>query len=243
MKAPIVAAVGLGLAIASAVAVGQDAPKGAAPAAPQLKDLKSQASYSLGLLVARDLKAKGADAGEIDPDLFAQGFKDAMTGGKALLADEQIRQVLQSFNQQIMAKRMEAAKGAGEKNKKEGEEFLAANKTKAGVVTLPSGLQYKVLKEGTGKTPKATDTISAHYRGTTLDGNEFDSSYKRGQPASFPVNRVIKGWTEALQLMKVGSKWQLFIPPSLAYGETPPSGSAIGPNSVLLFDVELLGVE
>jgi FKBP-type peptidyl-prolyl cis-trans isomerase FklB len=129
----------------------------------------------------------------------------------------------------------------GEKNKKEGEAFLAENKKKDGVKTLPSGLQYKVLAEGKGKTPKATDTVTVHYRGTLTDGTEFDSSYKRNQPASFPVNGVIKGWTEALQLMKEGSKWQLFIPASLAYGE--PGRPGIPPNSVLIFDVELISVK
>ena len=243
MKSRIVATVGLGLAVASA-AVGQDTPKGAAPAASaapaQLKDLKAKASYSLGMLMGRNLKSQSVD---VDPDVFAQGFRDALSGGKVLLTEEQVQEAMQAFQQELQSKRMEAAKAAGDKNQKEGAAFLAANKSKPGVVTLPSGLQYKVIKEGTGKIPKSTDTIQAHYRGTTLDGNEFDSSYKRGQPASFPVNGVIKGWTEALQKMKVGSKWQLFIPAELAYGPTPPPGSNIGPNSVLLFDVELLGIE
>jgi len=129
-----------------------------------------------------------------------------------------------------------------DKNQKEGEVFLAENKKKKGVITLPSGLQYQVIKEGTGKIPKATDTVTTHYRGTLIDGTEFDSSYKRGEPASFPVNGVIKGWTEALQLMKVGSKWQLFIPSNLAYGPQG-AGQAIGPNATLIFEIELLSIK
>ncbi|MFO0952879.1 MAG: FKBP-type peptidyl-prolyl cis-trans isomerase [Isosphaeraceae bacterium] len=242
MKFSFVAAtgLGLGLVLASALAVGQDAPKGTAPAASGLGDLKSKASYGLGLSLGKNLKAQSVD---IDPELLARGLKDGLTGAKPMLTDEQIQAVMQEFQQQLVAKRMEASKVAAEKNLKDGEAFLAANKAKPGVVTLPSGLQYKVVKEGTGKTPKATDTVSTHYTGTLLDGTKFDSSVDRGQPASFPVNGVIKGWTEALQLMKVGAKWQLFIPSGLAYGPNPPPGSPIGPNSVLVFDIELLGVE
>lgn len=243
MKSPIVASVALGLAIASA-AVGQDTPKvkTAAPAAAPspLKDLKAKASYGFGLVVGKNMKTQELD---LDPEVFSLGIKDALAGGKTLLTDEQVQEVMQAFQQQHAAKRMEVAKAAGGKNQKDGETFLATNKTKPGVVTLPSGLQYKEIKKGTGKTPKATDTISAHYKGTLLDGTEFDSSYKRGQPATFPVNGVIKGWTEALLRMKVGDKWQLFIPAALGYGANPPPGSNIGPNSVLVFDIELLGIE
>ncbi|GAC1474765.1 MAG: macrophage infectivity potentiator Mip [Isosphaeraceae bacterium] len=239
MKRSIAAVVGLGFTILSALAVGQDTPKkGDAPA--QLKDLKARASYSLGLNLGRSLKSNGVD---IDSEVLSRGLRDGLSGGKALMTDQEMQEVMQAFQQQIKSKQMETAKSAGEKNKKEGIAFLAANKAKPGVQTLPSGLQYKVIKEGTGKTPKATDTVSTHYRGTLLDGTEFDSSIKRGQPASFPVNQVIAGWTEALQKMKVGSKWQLFIPAELAYGASPPAGSPIGPNSVLVFDLELLGVQ
>jgi FKBP-type peptidyl-prolyl cis-trans isomerase len=244
MKFRIVAAVGLGL-IAGPAALAQQpkpaAPAAAAAAAPsELKDLKSKVSYSLGLLMGRNLKAQSV---EVDPATFAKGVGDSLAGAKPLLTDEQIQEVMQTFQQELQAKKMEQARTAGDRNQKEGEAFLAANKAKPGIVTTKSGLQYKVIKEGAGKTPKATDTISAHYKGTLLDGTEFDSSYKRGQPASFPVNGVIKGWTEALQLMKTGSKWQLFIPANLAYGAAPPPGSNIGPNSVLVFEIELLGVE
>lgn len=236
MKSRSVAVVLIGLLVVSAVAVGQDAPG----TTTELKDLKAKASYSIGIGLGKNIKNMTAD---VDVDLIAKGIKDGIAGGKMLLTDEQIAAALQSFQQQLNVKMAEAAKGAGEKNKKEGEAFLAENKKKPGVVALPSGLQYKEIKAGTGKTPKATDTVSTHYKGTLLDGTEFDSSYKRGQPASFPVNGVIPGWTEALQKMKVGSKWQLFIPSELAYGENPQPGSPIGPNSVLVFDIELLGVQ
>jgi len=239
MKSFIVAVVGL-MVVVSGAAVGQDAEKKAAPAADTsgLKDLKSKAFYGIGLGLGRNLKSAGIDA---DADLIARGIKDGLSGGKTLLTDEQIQQVMQEFQQEIVARKMEENKVAVEKNKKEGDAFLAANKSKPGVVTTASGLQYKIVKPGTGAIPKATDTVTTHYKGTLIDGTEFDSSYKRGEPASFPVNGVIRGWTEALQLMKTGSKWQLYIPSDLAYG---PNGSPpkIGPNSVLVFDIELLGV-
>jgi FKBP-type peptidyl-prolyl cis-trans isomerase len=250
MKFSIVATVALGLALLSTIAVGQDTPKGkgAAPpapsAGPKLTDVKAKASYSLGAMMGRNLvnqlKSQGV---EIDAEVLALGLKDAMVGAKSLLTDAEMQSAMMALQQQAMAKQAESAKGAGAKNKADGEVFLAANKAKPGIVTLPSGLQYKVIKDGAGPSPKATDKVSVHYRGTLLDGTEFDSSFKRGQPANFPVNGVIKGWTEALQQMKVGSKWQLFIPGELAYGLTPPNGSGIGPNSVLLFEVELLGIE
>ena len=158
--------------------------------------------------------------------------------------EEESRAAQMEFQQQQQAAHMAKINEAGAKNAKEGEDFLAANGKKEGVQTLPSGLQYKILTEGTGPKPSATDTVSCNYRGTLLDGTEFDSSYKRGQPASFPVTGVIKGWTEALQLMPVGSKWQLFIPSELAYGERgadPRSG--IGPGATLIFEVELLSIQ
>jgi len=235
MKFPIVAVAGLGFVVVSTLAAGQDAAKGKGGAAPELKDLKSKASYSLGQNIGRQMKGASID---LDADMLAHGIKDALAG-RSLLADAQMQEALQAFQQQVTAKQQEAFG----KNKKEGEEFLAANKAKPGVKVLPSGLQYKVLKEGTGKTPKATDTVSTNYRGTLLDGTEFDSSYKTGKPVEFPVNGVIRGWTEALQQMKVGSKWQLFIPAEMAYGATPPPRSQIPPNSVLVFEIELLDVK
>ena len=236
MKSRSAAVVVIGLLVVSAVAVGQDAPG----TTTELKDLKAKASYSIGIGIGKNIRNMTAD---VDVDIIAKGIKDGIAGGKMLLTEEQIAAALQAYQQQLNAKMAEAAKAVGEKNKKEGEAFLAENKKKPGVVALPSGLQYKEIKAGTGKTPKATDTVSTHYKGTLIDGTEFDSSYKRGQPASFPVNGVIPGWTEALQKMKVGAKWQLFIPSELAYGENPQPGSPIGPNSVLLFDIELLGVQ
>mgnify|MGYP000474708075 CR=1 FL=1 len=200
---------------------------------------REKVGYSLGADIGRMLKQQGV---EVDPQAFAKGFADAMAGGPLALKDEEIREVLQAFQQETMAKQQEHRRAEAAANKKAADAFLAENKGKAGVVTLPSGLQYKVLTEGTGATPKETDTVTVHYRGTLLDGTEFDSSYSRGEPATFPVNGVIKGWTEALQRMRVGAKWQLFIPPELAYGERG-AGRVIGPNQALVFEVELLGIK
>jgi len=204
-----------------------------------LKDKKEKVSYSIGVDIGNTMKKQSMD---IDPDILAKGFKDAFTGGKTLMTEQEVTETLNSLRMEMMAKQQERMKEAGEKNKKEGEAFLAENKKKEGVVTLPSGLQYKVITEGTGKMPKLTDTVTVNYKGTLVDGTEFDSSYKRGQPATFPVNGVIPGWTEALQLMKEGSKWQVFIPSNLAYGERG-AGNLIAPNAVLIFDVELISVK
>jgi FKBP-type peptidyl-prolyl cis-trans isomerase FklB len=205
-----------------------------------LKTEKDKVSYAIGMNVGANFKRQGID---VDPNLFMQGIKDATSGGKTLLTEDEERAVLTQYQGELRAKMQEEAKQAAETNKKAGEEFLAANKSKEGVVTLPSGLQYKILKEGNGPKPTASDTVECNYRGTLINGTEFDSSYKRGQPAKFPVTGVIKGWTEALQLMPVGSKWQLFIPSDLAYGERGTPGGEIGPNSTLIFEVELLGIE
>lgn len=204
-----------------------------------LKDQKEKVSYIIGLDIGTNLKRQSV---EIDTDILMKGLKDALSGDKPLLSEDEIRESMNAFRQEMMKKQAEEAKKLGEKNKKEGESFLAENKGKEGVVTLPSGLQYKVMTEGAGKQPKATDTVTVNYRGTLIDGTEFDSSYKRGQPATFPVGGVIAGWTEALQLMKEGSKWQLFIPSNLAYGEKG-AGNVIGPNAVLIFEVELISVK
>lgn len=176
---------------------------------------------------------------DIDPDIFMKGFKDAFSGSKTVLTEDEMSKAMAAFKEERMKKHEEEAKKVAEKNTKEGEDFLVGNKKKEGVVTLPSGLQYKVLKEGDGPTPKETDTVTVNYRGTLVDGTEFDSSYKRNEPATFPVNGVILGWQEALKLMKVGSKWQLFVPAGLAYGERS-AGNIIGPNTALIFEVELL---
>jgi FKBP-type peptidyl-prolyl cis-trans isomerase FklB len=204
-----------------------------------LKSQKDKISYIIGMDIGRNLQKGSID---FDPDILAKGIKDALSGGKPLLTEQEIRETTAVFQKQLMAKQEEVAKKLGEKNKKEGEAFLAENKKKEWVKTLPSGLQYKVIKEGTGKKPKITDTVTTHYRGTLIDGIEFDSSYRRGKPASFPVNGVIPGWTEALQLMGEGAKWQLFVPPNLAYGERG-AGRDIGPNATLIFEIELISIQ
>ena len=169
-----------------------------------------------------------------DPAIMARGMKDGLAGGKTLLTDQEAQAAMDEVRKDAMQKQQAAGK-------KDGEDFLAANKGKEGVVTLPSGLQYKILTAGTGPKPTASDTVLCNYRGTLVNGTEFDSSYNRGQPLKFPVGGVIKGWTEALQLMPVGSKWQLFIPSDLAYGESGNQG--IPPNSALIFEVELVSIE
>ena len=204
-----------------------------------LKTDKDKVSYSIGLDIGTNFKRQSVD---LDAKALAAGIADGLSGGKPLLAEDEVRKVLAEFRQQMGAKAQQAAQQLAEKNRKEGETFLAENKKKKGVITLPSGLQYQVIKEGTGKIPKASETVTTHYRGTLIDGTEFDSSYKRNEPTSFPVNGVIKGWTEALQLMKVGSKWQLFIPASLAYGPQG-AGQLIGPNATLIFEIELLSIK
>jgi FKBP-type peptidyl-prolyl cis-trans isomerase FklB len=206
---------------------------------PALKDAKEKASYALGLNLGNTLRKQSV---EIDPNVLLQGLKDAMAGGKTLMSEDEARVALAQLQQDLRGKQEEKMKRAAETNKEEGEGFLAANKTKEGVVTLPSGLQYKVLTPGSGRKPALSDTVVCNYRGTLINGTEFDSSYKRGEPATFPVGGVIKGWTEALQLMPVGSKWQLFIPAELAYGEHG-IGTDIGPNATLIFEVEMISIQ
>jgi FKBP-type peptidyl-prolyl cis-trans isomerase FklB len=204
-----------------------------------LKTQKDKVSYAIGLNIGKSLHK---DAGEVDAAIFMRGLKDALAGGKILLTDEEMKTVMTQLQAELRKKQEEVMAQVGAANKQAGDAFLAANKTKEGVVTLPSGLQYKILKEGTGPKPAASDTVMCNYRGTLLDSTEFDSSYKRGQPAAIPVGGVIKGWTEALQLMPVGSKWQLIIPAELAYGNQG-AGPDIGPNSTLIFEVELLSIQ
>jgi FKBP-type peptidyl-prolyl cis-trans isomerase FklB len=222
------------LIIAASVALASLAPA----AETELKDQKEKVSYSIGIDIGNTLKRQMID---VNAELLNRGIRDGLSGTKPLLTEEQIKETMSAFQKDMVAKQTAAKKATGEKNAAEAKKFLAENKAKEGVKTTASGLQYKVLKEGTGPSPKATETVKVNYRGTTLDGTEFDSSFKRGQPASFPVNRVIKGWTEGLQLMKVGSKYQLFVPADLAYGERG-AGSDIGPNATLIFEVELLGI-
>jgi len=232
MRIRWVAVVTMLLVAASATAEGT-------PQEKELKEKKDRISYSIGLDIGRNLKRQPF---EVDPELLAQGIRDIFSGGKTLLTEEEQKQTLADLQKELMAKQQEQVRQTMEKNKKEGEEFLAANGKKEGVVTLPSGLQYKVLKAGTGPSPKLTDTVETNYRGTLLDGTEFDSSYKRGQTATFPVSGVIEGWKEAIQKMKVGDKWQLFVPSGLAYGERG-AGRDIGANQALIFEVELLGIK
>jgi FKBP-type peptidyl-prolyl cis-trans isomerase FklB len=204
-----------------------------------LKTQKDKVSYAIGLNVGKSLHR---DTVDIDTNILLRGLKDALAGGKTLLTDDEAKAAIGQLQADLRKKQEEKIAVAGQANQKEGEAFLAANKTKDGVVTLPSGLQYKILTEGTGPRPAATDSIVCNYRGTLLSGKEFDSSYKRGQPLTIAVSGVIKGWTEALQLMPVGSKWQLFIPSDLAYGPRA-AGPDIGPNSTLIFEVELLSIQ
>ncbi|RJQ23104.1 MAG: FKBP-type peptidyl-prolyl cis-trans isomerase [Nitrospiraceae bacterium] len=205
-----------------------------------LKTQRDKVSYGIGMDIGNSLKKQSID---VDPDILSKGIKDMLSGKKPLMTEEEFRETMTNLNNEMMAKQMEQLKERGEKNRKKGEEFLAENKKKEGVVTLPSGLQYKVIKEGAGEKPKATDTVSVHYRGTLTDGTEFDSSYGSGQPVTLKVNGVIPGWTEALQLMNPGSKWQLFIPSGLAYGERGAGRGEIGPNETLIFEVELLSIK
>jgi FKBP-type peptidyl-prolyl cis-trans isomerase FklB len=215
------------MALAATAAATQDAPALTTP--------KEKHSYALGVNIGTGLGKQGLD---VDPALVAKGLQDALAGKKTLLTQDEVQAQLAELQAEMQKKQMALA----ESNKQAGDAFLAANKAKEGVVTLPSGLQYKVLKAGDGKKPAAEDTVVCHYRGTLIDGTEFDSSYSRNEPLTIPVNRIIKGWSEALQLMPVGSKWQLFIPANLGYGERGTPGP-IGPNAALIFEVELLSIK
>ena len=205
-------------------------------AAPALTTRKQKFSYALGMDIGSGLGANlKKQSVEVDPNLVSQGLKDSMSGAKTRLTEEEKKAVLTEMQNDI-------TKEIADKNKTESEAFLTANKAKDGVVTLPSGLQYKILTAGAGPKPTASDSVVCNYRGTLANGTEFDSSYKRGQPATFGVGQVIKGWTEALQLMPTGSKWQLFVPSSLAYGEAGQPRAGIGPNTTLIFEVELISI-
>jgi FKBP-type peptidyl-prolyl cis-trans isomerase FklB len=200
---------------------------------------KDKDSYALGMSLGSTLRQQSV---EVDLSILMRGVKDSLAGSKTLLTEDEERTVLTALKAEVRKKQEEKMAQAGEANTKEGQAFLAANKSKDGVVTLPSGLQYKILQAGTGPKPTTTDSVVCNYRGTLINGTEFDSSYKRGQPATFPVSGVIKGWTEALQLMPAGSKWQLFVPAELAYGARG-AGPGIGPNSTLVFEVELISIQ
>jgi FKBP-type peptidyl-prolyl cis-trans isomerase FklB len=210
----------------------------AAQDAPELKTDKDKLSYALGMNIGQNLRKQGL---ELDPAIFARAFAESFNGGKTAMTDQEMQTLLTAAGQEIRKKQaaQQAEKGAAAQ--KDGEAFLAANKTKDGVVTLPSGLQYKILKAGTGEKPALDDTVVCNYKGTLINGTEFDASEKHGGPATFPVKGVIAGWTEALQLMPVGSKWQLFVPSNLAYGAQGPG--SIGPNATLIFEVELVSIQ
>jgi FKBP-type peptidyl-prolyl cis-trans isomerase len=215
------------------------APEASAAEKLVLKTDKDKTSYSMGVDMAKTFKRLGI---ELNLDIFVRALKDELTGKKLLMSEDEIKQTLNAVQAGLKEKQMQAVKAAAEENQKAGDSFMETNKTKEGVVTLPSGLQYKILKAGDGKNPTEADTVECNYRGTLIDGTEFDSSYKRQKPATFKVSGVIAGWKEALQLMPVGSKWELFIPPQLAYGMrgAPP---IIGPNATLVFEIELLAIK
>jgi FKBP-type peptidyl-prolyl cis-trans isomerase len=220
------------LSLSAAFWLGADEPP------VDLKTQKDKVSYSIGMNWGNMLRRESVD---IDMAILTRAMKDAMAGVKPALTDQQVREVMAAFQTELAAKQNEKRKEAGSKNKLEGETFLAENKKKEDVITLPSGLQYKVITAGTGKIPTLKDKVLCHYRGTFVDGKEFDSSYTRGEPITFALTGVIKGWTEALQLMPVGSKWKLFIPSDIAYGEY--GNGDIGPNTALVFDIELISIE
>jgi len=244
-SAAAMALVGTALAQQGAAAPAQSAPAATPKHAPDAKAHaglttdKEKQSYAIGMNLGENLKSQSVD---IDPNLLLKGMKDSMAGGKTLLTQDEEHATLMALQTGLRKTMMDKMQKVGEKNKTDGAAFLAANKSKPGVVTLPSGLQYKILQAGTGPKPGASDSVTTNYKGTLIDGTEFDSSYKRGQPATFPVTGVIKGWTEALQLMPVGSKWQLYVPASLAYGDKAAS-PILGPNATLVFDVELIGIK
>jgi FKBP-type peptidyl-prolyl cis-trans isomerase FklB len=212
------------------------------PAPLVLNTQKDKASYAIGMNIGKGLKENlTKDAVDINQEILLRGMKDALAGNKPALTDDETKAVLTELQNDVRKHAEELHQAEAAKNAKAGQDFLEANKAKPGVVALPSGLQYKVITEGTGPKPTASDVVVCNYKGTLIDGTEFDSSYKRGKPATFPVGQVIKGWTEALQLMPVGSKWELAIPPSLGYGER--GAGPIGPDQTLLFEVELMSIQ
>jgi|HubBroStandDraft_4_1064222.scaffolds.fasta_scaffold39046_3 FKBP-type peptidyl-prolyl cis-trans isomerase len=213
---------------------------GQAPAqAPAFKTQKEKVSYAIGMEMGKGVKVQGI---EVDPVIMMQGLKDALSGGKPQMSEEELRQVMTALQQEIRQKQMQAQQAAATENKTKGDAFLAENAKKDGVVALADGLQYKILTAGQGKKPAESDTVLCNYKGTFLDGTEFDSSAKAGKPVPFEVKNVIPGFREVLQLMPVGSKWQVFVPSNLAYGERG-AGGVIGPNATLIFEVELVSIQ
>jgi FKBP-type peptidyl-prolyl cis-trans isomerase FklB len=221
------------------LAMGCSADESTVASELKLETPKDRISYTIGVNIGQDFKGQEID---VDTAVLLMGLKDSLDGKELKLTDEEMIAEIQAFQQKMQEKMVAEQEASAGKNKAEGDAFLAENASKEGVVVTESGLQYKVLEEGEGDSPTAADVATVHYRGTLIDGTQFDSSYDRGQPAIFPVGGVIPGWTEALQLMKPGAKWQLFIPSGLAYGERG-AGQDIGPNATLIFDVELISVE
>jgi FKBP-type peptidyl-prolyl cis-trans isomerase len=212
-----------------------------APAAqaPGFKTQKEKISYAIGMEMGKGVKTQGID---VDPSILEQGLKDALSGAKSQMSEDEINQVITALQQDIRQKQMQVQEAAAAENKTKGEAFLAANAKKEGVVALPDGLQYKILTAGQGKKPVESDTVLCNYKGTFVDGTEFDSSAQAGKPVPFEVKNVIPGFKEVLQLMPVGSKWQVFVPSNLAYGERG-AGGVIGPNAMLIFEIELVSIE
>jgi len=213
---------------------------GQAPSlAPGFKTQKEKVSYAIGMEMGKGVKTQGID---VDPTIMTQGLKDGLSGAKPQMSEDELRQVITALQQEIRQKQIQAQEAAATENKTKGEAFLAENAKKDGVVALPDGLQYKILTAGQGKKPLKSDTVLCNYKGTFVDGTEFDSSAKAGKPVPFEVKNVIPGFREILQLMPVGSKWQVFVPSSLAYGERG-AGGVIGPNATLIFEVEVVSIE
>jgi len=223
---------------APATAPAAKTPAAAAPAAA-FKTKKEKVSYAIGMEMGKGVKVQGID---VDPGILAQGLKDALTDAKPQMSDDELKQVISSLQQEMRQKQMQMQETAAAENKMKGEAYLVANAKKDGVVVLPDGLQYKIVTAGDGKKPAETDTVMCNYKGTFIDGSEFDSSTQAGKPVPFEVKNVIPGFKEVLQLMPVGSKWQVFIPSSLAYGERG-AGNVIGPNSTLVFEIELVSIQ
>lgn len=221
----------------SAKAPAAQAPAGASS---ELKTDKDRTSYAIGMEMGKGVKQQGFD---VDPEVLIRGFKDAMGDKTSLISDDELRDIMTKLQTEVRQKQMAAQQAAASENKAKGEAFLAENAKKEGVVSLPDGLQYKVLTTGTGKKPAESDVVLCNYKGTFIDGTEFDGSEKQGKPVSFPVKGVIPGFKEVLQLMPVGSKWQVYIPPTLGYGERGTPNGVIGPNSTLIFDIELVSIQ
>ena len=231
MKFSTTAALIVGVAIVTNDLRGADEVK--------LESLAQKASYVIGRNIGGQMARDGV---EIDAAALVRGISDALAGKDSVLSREEMQAAIQAFQHEMMAKRQKVQEASSAKNKEEGEAFLKKNGKAEGVVTTASGLQYKIIKEGKGDKPTASSTVTCHYHGTLIDGTVFDSSVERGETIDFPVNGVIKGWTEALQLMPVGSKWKLFIPGDLAYGSRG-AGEKIGPHATLIFEVELIGIK